>query len=898
MEAVIPSKMIRMFNNAPDSHAELAAGEAAASAFESAPGTHGITPSAEAAASTPVLVTSETDGSIGGFRDRLLSCSLPSVPVLPSTEGGQLFHEVQDSGSSSVTIEAHAHSNSRVASSALLPSSHGRLPEAIHNIRFMKNNTSLHRQRLYRSCRMPDVGAGAAASPGKQPRPPERQPPIRAGNEAHSASAYQKTRSSWDAAVAAPSLASAGHHQNANLEGKSNTRERQLATSPSRAIAASQMTKSVSPAGVVRIGGRNRRKRTKYDLAYKQMEQLGRFEEEVKSIDLSKVSGSNFVLKLLSNPQQYSYESWKYGCSWPVGADGRRLLLRKLRGVYWSNPEKWQRVLEQHNLYRRDLFTLATVQDLFKVTHLMGAEAWDFLLKCTALTQKCDALSSKDVDIGEDEPLEAPSVPDTARRASEAPGARACQSEEELYSNSFLGSALPCPGYSRKRVACGGGEHKGLSKRRRGRPRNASLKTERRSFGLAEAGNMDPAESGDAAVLKRETSTGWMNDTEAFSHVANEPEPLPRSTSAGHAACSQALSMEGQSESDQIAQNASVQSSGSQGLASASQRSSGLTSGLDWCYSGRGALAKSLALGLDSRLLGGGKTNGGMLRLATHYTFMAQFMQCCMLVEVQRTLLRLAKGFKPSFPAEREFSQACPERAVKKADLTAQACLDSLVQSSNTHLEFVQVIVQQLCLQGDLDYSVTSPEQRSSVFKGDDEFLSIMRQLRLLCQKSISSLTASGAHYPAFLNDQRSPDLRMLLWREQQSSNQPSEGDLQECLFPISKGKSEHSATPKLDGEAKQCIYPPSEVHAEQCLTMASEAAHQEQCLSPASEQEQEQCLTPAAAPRRLHSGQRGEGEEDFEAGNSRAAHVISGASRMLYRRERALQRQPDGVTT
>lgn len=31
----------------------------------------------------------------------------------------------------------------------------------------------------------------------------------------------------------------------------------------------------------------------------------------------------------------------------------------------------------------------------------MGAEAWDFLLKCTALTQKCDALTSKDLDIGE-----------------------------------------------------------------------------------------------------------------------------------------------------------------------------------------------------------------------------------------------------------------------------------------------------------------------------------------------------------------------------------------------------------------------------------------------------------------------------------------------------------------
>lgn len=51
----------------------------------------------------------------------------------------------------------------------------------------------------------------------------------------------------------------------------------------------SVMVKSVSPAGVVRRGGRNRRKRTKYDLAYKQMELLGPFAEEAKHVDLSKV---------------------------------------------------------------------------------------------------------------------------------------------------------------------------------------------------------------------------------------------------------------------------------------------------------------------------------------------------------------------------------------------------------------------------------------------------------------------------------------------------------------------------------------------------------------------------------------------------------------------------------
>ncbi|KAL8272986.1 hypothetical protein Esti_003039 [Eimeria stiedai] len=897
MEAALPPKMICMFSETSDSHAKLAAGDAAASAFETAPVARGSTPSAEAAAPTSVRVTSETDGSMGSFKDRQLPCSLSFAPVLHPTETEQLFHEVQDSQTTlPVTTEAHGHCR-RATPSALQPSSHGRLPAAVHNLRFIKDNTSLHRQRPHRSCTMPDVAAGGAASTGKQPRPPERQRPNNAGDEAHTASACQKTRSPWDVALAARSTASAGHHQHASFEAKCNTRERQPATSPSGAVAASQMTKSVSPAGVVRIGGRNRRKRTKYDLAYKQMEELGRFEEEVKSIDLSKVSGSNFVLKLLSNPQHYSYESWKYGCSWPVGADGRRLLLRKLRGVYWSNPEKWQRILEEHNLYRRDLFTLATVQDLFKVTHLMGAEAWDFLLKCTALTQKCDALSSKDIDLGEDEPLEAPSVLDADRHSSQAVGARACQSDEDQYPNSFLGSALPCPGYSRKRSGCVGGEDKELSKRRRGRPRNASLKAERHSSGLAEAGNIDSAEPGDAAS-KGEAPSRWMNGTEAFSHVKIESEPLLTAISGGYALGSQACLMEGQSVLNQAAQNLSAQSSCSQGLGSASQRSSAPTSGQDWSDSGGGAFANSLALGVDNRVFGGGKNNGGMLKLAAHYTFMAQFMQCCMLVEVQRTLLRLAKEFKPSFPAEREFSQVCPEREVKKVDPTAQACLDSLVQSSNTHLEFVQVIVRQLCLQGDLGDSAASPEKQHSPSKEDDEFLSFMRQLRLLCQKSISSLTASGSHYPASSNDDGSPHLRMLLWRDQQSSNQASEGEPEECLFRgVSKGYPEHSSTPEREGEAKHCVYPPSEVRAEQCLSVASEAAHQEQCLSPASEQELDQCLTLAAAPRRLYSEQRGEGEV-FEAGNQRNVHVISGAPRMLCHREAPLRRQPDGVTT
>ncbi|KAL8432862.1 hypothetical protein ACSSS7_004265 [Eimeria intestinalis] len=899
MEAA-SSKMMCMFKETLALHSSLAAGDAAASAFEAAPDTHGGTPSAEAADLTSALMTSETDASMSSLKNRLLSCSLSSIPIVPPSESEELPDEVQGTAGQPVAMEAQAFIGT-APPTALPPSSHARPPQAVHNVRLKNSNTSLPRQRLHRSCKMSDLAAGGAASTGKQVRPPERQQPISAGDETHSASAYSITKGSWDGGSAAAWLmASAEYVQDTNLECKGNTRDRQPATPSSRVIAASrQMNKSVSPAGVVRIGGRNRRKRTKYDLAYKQMEELGRFEEEVKSIDLSKVSGSNFVLKLLSNPSRYRYGTWADGCSWPVGADGRRLLLRKLRGVYWSDPVKWQHILEDNGLHRRDLFTLATVQDLFKVAHLMGAEAWDFLLKCTALTQKCDALSNRDVDVGDDEPLEAPSISDAAGRASQAGGARASQSGDELGSNSISGSTLPRSGQSRKRAVSGGGEDRESCKRRRGRPRNARLKAERHGAELAEAGNLESAEPADPAVItEREASTSWMSGAEAFLRVGAESEPLLRDWSGCRSSASPAILMEGQSVSAPAALNPSVQSSGSRALSPSSQRSSVPITSQDCSDSGGWALANWQDLSVDSRVVGFSSTTGGMLRLASHYTFMAQFMQCCMLVEVQKTLLRLAREIIQSFPAQKEFSQVCPESEQKKADLTSRACLESLVQSSSNHLEFVQVLLQQLCPHGNLGEPWVW-EGGGSVFKSDNESRAILRQLRLICQKSLFSLTAPGAPpCPVSSNDEGSLDSRVLGWREQQSSNQASEGEPEECLFPVLKGQPGLSATPEFEGELKQCMYPSSEVHAEQCLTMASEAAHPEQCLSPASEQELDQCLSPAAGLRRLHLEQKGDKGEVFETANSRASRLISGESGMLCHTGSPLQRQPDGVTT
>lgn len=109
-------------------------------------------------------------------------------------------------------------------------------------------------------------------------------------NVSYSAPAAPEARTSGTGTPTSQSSAAASvQHANAAREGEHSWQVHQrVAASPESA--SPQMVKSVSPAGVIRIGGRNRRKRTKYDLAYKQMEELGPFEEEAKSVDLSKVS--------------------------------------------------------------------------------------------------------------------------------------------------------------------------------------------------------------------------------------------------------------------------------------------------------------------------------------------------------------------------------------------------------------------------------------------------------------------------------------------------------------------------------------------------------------------------------------------------------------------------------
>ncbi|CDJ31513.1 LOW QUALITY PROTEIN: uncharacterized protein EMH_0009300 [Eimeria mitis] len=519
------------------------------------------------------------------------------------------------------------------------------------------------------------------------------------GNElrtvSYSAPAAPEARSSGtDTPTAQSSAAAAMLRTNAAREAELHWQAHQRnAASPESA--SSHMTKSVSPAGVVRIGGRNRRKRTKYDLAYKQMEELGPFEEEAKSVDKTKVAGNSFALELLKNPQQYSHDAWEYGFAWPVGADCRRLLLRKLRGVFWSNPEKWQRVLQEHNLYRRDLFTFATVQELFKVTHLMGAEAWDFLLKCTALTQKCDALTSKELDVGREDEPGSVSPRGTSKHAHHLSSMDACKSEDDVHSppDKMLGAGLPSSAFLRKRVPQAARADRDANKRSRGRPRKIPVRVQRAASEPEDASEASPTRHLHTG-LSTPTSEAfrWLPEAESSNFAEGCRSPF-------HSAVGEKESSPLQPEEDNNAVGGTdmLETSINEQrrlLASFMSTAPPVTSTNDsFCLPATGKTATSAP---ELRLALGGKPSNSMLMLTTHYAFMAQFMQCCMLVEVQRSLLRIAEKFKTVWPPNRDLRESSFQPDSGGMDAAARACFDSLVRSSNVHMQFVQVIVEQL----------------------------------------------------------------------------------------------------------------------------------------------------------------------------------------------------------
>lgn len=71
---------------------------------------------------------------------------------------------------------------------------------------------------------------------------------------------------------------------------------------------------------------------------------------------------------------------WTKGFRMPLGAEGRQILLRRLRKAYHSNPMRWDEELARHRIVFSRM-PYATVIELFHLAHLLGV--FDFAVKCS-----------------------------------------------------------------------------------------------------------------------------------------------------------------------------------------------------------------------------------------------------------------------------------------------------------------------------------------------------------------------------------------------------------------------------------------------------------------------------------------------------------------------------------
>ncbi|KAL8449188.1 hypothetical protein Emag_003708 [Eimeria magna] len=71
---------------------------------------------------------------------------------------------------------------------------------------------------------------------------------------------------------------------------------------------------------------------------------------------------------------------WSKGFRMPLGAEGRQILLRRLRKAYHSNPLRWDEELARHRIVFSRM-PYATVIELFHLAHLLGV--FDFAVRCS-----------------------------------------------------------------------------------------------------------------------------------------------------------------------------------------------------------------------------------------------------------------------------------------------------------------------------------------------------------------------------------------------------------------------------------------------------------------------------------------------------------------------------------
>ncbi|KAL8430182.1 hypothetical protein ACSSS7_006089 [Eimeria intestinalis] len=71
---------------------------------------------------------------------------------------------------------------------------------------------------------------------------------------------------------------------------------------------------------------------------------------------------------------------WSKGFRMPLGAEGRQILLRRLRKAYHANPMRWDEELARHRIVFSRM-PYATVIELFHLAHLLGV--FDFAVRCS-----------------------------------------------------------------------------------------------------------------------------------------------------------------------------------------------------------------------------------------------------------------------------------------------------------------------------------------------------------------------------------------------------------------------------------------------------------------------------------------------------------------------------------
>lgn len=278
-------------------------------------------------------------------------------------------------------------------------------------------------------------------------------------------------------------------------------------------------------------------------------------------------------------------------------------------------------------------------------------------------------------------------------------------------------------------------EDKDMVRRNRGRPRKAH---QARAFGHEDAAAISPKRTactsspapGGHAGLRGQKMNGVP--LSAHSEFGLSPQSTKRTLKNRY------LSTDEQNPTTGGIELPETELKGSRRLLAALLGTNGQLPGED-CFGAPAPEGRASPSDAELRHFDRGRMNSTLLKLAAHYTFMAQFMQCCMLMEVQRTLLRLAEELKPICFIGKEPSEGLLNQEPEERDFTAQACFDSLVRSSNIHMQFVQVIVQKLQSRAEQTKARDFAEERSEPAMRV-QFRAILEQLQLLRRKGSPGL--------------------------------------------------------------------------------------------------------------------------------------------------------------